>query len=465
METTVLPERRGILEAFYGRPWSWPERHEMLDFMRAEGFDAYVYAPKNDPIHRDRWREPYTPPEWAEFGRLVRHAQDKGVEFIFGLSAVGFSYSDPGHLTALRSKLRAAQARGIRSFALLLDDLPSRFTHSEDAAAFPDLARAQAWLVGELARDVDPDGEFYFCPTEYHGGGDSAYLRALGDSLTPRAQVFWTGQDVCSPTITAADLGRVSELLRRRVVLWDNFPVNDLDMRYDLHVAPLVGRAPELLDVAGGYFAAAGPLSAASRVALRTTAAYLRDPAGYDPVTAFQEAVQRSTATPGEASAVAFLADLARRHPLIPPGSALHHSLWPALDAFWAAHGGPPPQAGPDVPGRPAATPVTPAERPLRQLVHDMELHAETLAGLHDPALRRDLAPWAAKLAGWARMAKHALGALDHPHDARAREYVLEELATVRENFHWVAGDTFDTFARRCIWSAEGASGPLMERA
>jgi hyaluronoglucosaminidase len=448
-------ERRGVLEAFYGRPWSWAERHAMLDFMEEVGLDAYLYAPKNDPIHRNRWQEPYTSVEWAAFQRFAMHARAVGVEPIFGLSAVGFRYTDPTHLTVLTTKLGAARGCGIRSFALLLDDLPSRFENSTDAQAFPDLAHAQAWLVNTIIEEIDEDGEFYFCPTEYHGSGTSAYLRALGATIDPRARILWTGPDVCSPGISAADLGGVTDALRRKPVVWDNFPVNDLDMHYDLHIAPLTGRTPDLLSAAGGYFAAPGALSAASRVALRTTAAYLRDPAGYDPTAALQGAIQASTNTPHEAAALLFLADLARRTPLMPTAQALEHALWPAIDGFWAARGGPPASAGPDVPGRPAPQPVAPDEAPLRDLVRQMERHAETLLLMHDPVLRTDIAPWAAKLAGWARVTKYALGALDHPHDVRAREYVLEELARVRENFHWVAGDTFDTFARRCVWAAE----------
>jgi hyaluronoglucosaminidase len=450
----LLPERRGVLEAFYGRPWSWSERHAMLDFMQEAGFNAYLYAPKNDPIHRNRWQEPYTPTEWTAFGKLAAHARAGGTEFIFGLSAVGFGYSSPAHLALMQSKLRAAKLQGIRSFALLLDDLPSRFENSEDAAAFPDLARAQAWLTNELLKDVGADGELYFCPTEYHGSGNSAYLWALGSVLDLRVRVLWTGREVCSRTISAADLRDVTAALRRAPVIWDNFPVNDLEMQMDLHIAPLTGRTPELLAATGGYFAAAGALAAASQVSMRTTAAYLQDPHSYDPAGAFQASVQATTSTPEEAAALIFLADLARRTPLITEEQGLHHALWPAIDAFWAARGGPPQAAGPELSGRPPLLPAAPDEAPLRLLVQEMERHAETLAQLRDPALRANLAPWTDKLAGWGRVLKYALGAIDHPQDVRAREYVLEELPVVRENFHWVAGDTFDTFARRCVWAA-----------
>ncbi|MFC4454199.1 beta-N-acetylglucosaminidase domain-containing protein [Deinococcus sonorensis] len=457
----MTAERRGVLEAFYGRPWSWDERHRMLDFMQEVGFNRYLYAPKNDTIHRNRWQEPYTHVEWRQFERLATHAREVGVELIFGLSALAFRYSDPGHLEVLLSKLQAAQACGIRSFALLLDDLPSRFEHGEDAGVFPDLARAQVWLVHQLLPHLDPEGEFYFCPTEYHGAGNSAYLWALGAGLDPRVLVFWTGQEVCSPAIGAAELRRVAEVLRRPVVVWDNFPVNDLDMQYDLHIAALTGRDPDLPAACSGYFAAAGALSAASEVAMRTTADYLRDPAGYDPAQALRQAAQRSTHSPEEAQALVFLADLARRTPLTSGPAALEHPLWPAIDRFWAARGGPPPAAGPDVPGRPAeaAEAGAPDEAPLREAVEAMHQHADTLARLHDPLLLQNVAPWTAKLAGWARVARLGLAALDHPQDPQAREAVLDELALVRENFHWVAGDTFDTFARRCVWAAEAQAG------
>ena len=50
---------RGVIEGFYGTPWQQEERLDILAFCRAEGFNAYLYAPKDDPYHREKWREPY----------------------------------------------------------------------------------------------------------------------------------------------------------------------------------------------------------------------------------------------------------------------------------------------------------------------------------------------------------------------------------------------------------------------
>ncbi|WP_168734887.1 beta-N-acetylglucosaminidase domain-containing protein [Deinococcus sp. KSM4-11] len=455
--------KRGVIEGFYGPPWTWAERHDMLDFLAAQGLGAYLYAPKNDPIHRNRWREPYTPGEWQAFGQLAARARGHGTEFIFGLSALGFGYTRPDDLETLRRKMAGARDQGIGSFVLLLDDLPDRFDHSEDAAAFGTLDRAQAWLANTLAADAP--GDFSFVPTEYHGAGDSAYLRGLGEHLDPAIGVFWTGHDICSPTLNADDLRAVTAALRRAPLVWDNVPVNDLEMRFDPHLGPLTGRSSDLVAHAAGYFANAGERPEMSKLTLHTVAAFLREPGTYDPEVAAREAALALTATRAEAEALLLLADLARRGPLN-PGQGLHHALWPAIDAFWAARGGPPAGVGTDLADRPERRPVTPDEAPLRRAAVELELAGETLIHLSNLNLRRELAPWAHKLAGWARVLKYALAALDHPHDTRARGYVLEELFLVRANMHWVAGDTFDHFARRCVWAAEAlATLQTVERA
>jgi hyaluronoglucosaminidase len=50
---------RGIIEGFYGPPWTWVDRRRVSETLAGAGMDTYVYAPKDDPLHRERWREPY----------------------------------------------------------------------------------------------------------------------------------------------------------------------------------------------------------------------------------------------------------------------------------------------------------------------------------------------------------------------------------------------------------------------
>lgn len=52
---------RGVVEGFYGQPLSNQERAEQFSFYQQKGLNSYIYAPKDDPYHRSRWREPYPP--------------------------------------------------------------------------------------------------------------------------------------------------------------------------------------------------------------------------------------------------------------------------------------------------------------------------------------------------------------------------------------------------------------------
>jgi len=62
---------RGVLEGFYGRPWTWDERVEVARWCGARGLTHYVWAPKDDPLHREAWREPWPEAHLAGFARLV----------------------------------------------------------------------------------------------------------------------------------------------------------------------------------------------------------------------------------------------------------------------------------------------------------------------------------------------------------------------------------------------------------
>ena len=58
-------QMNGVIEGFYGTPWTWDERALVCRGIAAAGGDTYVYAPKDDPLHRDRWREQTGPPMLA----------------------------------------------------------------------------------------------------------------------------------------------------------------------------------------------------------------------------------------------------------------------------------------------------------------------------------------------------------------------------------------------------------------
>src|SRR5512137_872252 len=75
----------GVIEGFYGRPWTREERLELFDWMAAFGLTTYLYAPKDDLKHRALWREPYVEDEAETMTALVRGCAGRGLQFIYAI--------------------------------------------------------------------------------------------------------------------------------------------------------------------------------------------------------------------------------------------------------------------------------------------------------------------------------------------------------------------------------------------
>jgi hypothetical protein len=57
----------GVIEGFYGYPWTFEQRKDLFVSMMQFGLGVYVYAPKDDAKHRSHWRQPYTDSECGAF--------------------------------------------------------------------------------------------------------------------------------------------------------------------------------------------------------------------------------------------------------------------------------------------------------------------------------------------------------------------------------------------------------------
>ena len=85
------------------------------------------------------------------------------------------------------------------------------------------------------------------------GQFEPEFLETLAQYLPPNIPCFWTGPSVVSKTITLSHVRRIAKKIKRPLLLWDNYPVNDLSMRDELHIGPLTGRDPRLPQAVYGY--------------------------------------------------------------------------------------------------------------------------------------------------------------------------------------------------------------------
>ncbi len=276
---------RGVIEGFYGPPWSYDDRKDIIRFMGRVGMNVYFYGPKDDPFHRERWRDPYPADQIARIGELVALGRANGVDLWFGISpGLSMTYSDSGDYRALLAKLDAVAAVGVKHVALFVDDVPETLTHDADRARFASLAEAHAHVITMLKRDLDARGlALAVVQTTYTNSfGSKDYLRELG-RLVPRGiPLAWTGIDVVAPDITVPEARAWSEMIQRPPLVWDNYPVNDF-ARWRLFLGPLRGRAPDLASAVAGFVSNPMNEAHASMLPLWTVADYLKDPQHYNP--------------------------------------------------------------------------------------------------------------------------------------------------------------------------------------
>jgi hypothetical protein len=270
----------------------------MIAFCAATGFNLWVHAPKDDPWHRARWREPYPDAELARLGELSSAATRHGVAFAYAIApGLDVCCSGDADFRALRDKLTQLRSVGVDHFQLLWDDVEPSLHCEEDARRFGSAASpvgaAQAHFSSRVADEVAQPGPLLVCPTDYAGAEEGPYRRSLRAGLGAGTVLYWTGPDVVCETIDRRDLDRsVACYGGHAHVLWDNYPVNDFAPAH-LYLGPLRGRDPALAAGAlEGLVANAMIQAVPSKLALATVARWAADPAGYEPVAALELALR-----------------------------------------------------------------------------------------------------------------------------------------------------------------------------
>jgi protein O-GlcNAcase/histone acetyltransferase len=290
----------GVIEGFYGQPWSQPERFELFDWMAGWGLNTYLYAPKDDLKHRAMWREPYSAAEGETLRELIQACQQRRLRFVYALSpGLDIRYGQEADLDLLKQRLEQMLTLGCQHFALLFDDIPDRLD-PENIKRWGSLAAAQCHVANALftwTRRRCGDGRFLFCPTAYcgrmaaRGLGGEGYLATVGRDLLPELDVLWTGPEIVSRAITVSEVQAVSPLLRRKPLIWDNLHANDYDGRR-FYCGPYAGRPPELRNHVSGLLSNPNNEFPLNYVPLRTLAEFVRCEERWDARQAYLSAMQ-----------------------------------------------------------------------------------------------------------------------------------------------------------------------------
>lgn len=224
---------RGVIEGYYGVPWGNDNRADLLEFGGQFKANAFVFAPKDDPYHRERWSDLYPEDELKGHERLAVLGNETKNRYIWTIAPF---QPDSNPITAdneeegikqLIDKFEQLYSVGVRQFGVLGDDvgqLPMQTVVN---------VMKEVSLWAEEKGDVY---DFVFVPQGYvlaDWGFNAEELNLYDAEFPDDVQIMFTGENTLS-SITqesingfktkGADAGE-----RRDPLFWLNWPVNDID--------------------------------------------------------------------------------------------------------------------------------------------------------------------------------------------------------------------------------------------
>jgi hypothetical protein len=321
--------------------WNWTVEQylEEIPVLAANGMNflmnCYLSMFSHSPQMRNEWWQPLSDVQRAGYSRVFRAAREANVDFCFAIHPQLFTPRpmDPHSeedFENLWQHYQWAQGEGVRWFSLSLDDLhiPEYLANGEPVPIDGALHAGLTNRLFERLRANDPGAQMIFCPTWYWGTGEiperARYLEALGKTLHPEIFVFWTGPRIVSVRITRAQAEAFRRLVNRRVILWDNYPVND--GHPTMHLGPLTGRDAALHEVLDGYMGnPLGKESRINRLPLITSADYAWNPWEYDPDRSIGQAILQLAQAPEQQRV---LTELVETY----PGMLFHGRSNPAMN-------------------------------------------------------------------------------------------------------------------------------------
>lgn len=280
---------RGVVEGFYGQPWSHEDRIRQLRFYGENKLNTYIYGPKDDPYHSSpNWRKPYPEKEARQISELVALSKANKVDFVWAIHPGQDIQWNEKDRQALLDKFENMYRLGVRSFAVFFDDISGEGT---DPLRQAELLNAIHDQFIARKTDVTP---LIMCPTEYNKSWSNpkpgTYLDILGEKLYPSIMIMWTGDRVISD-ITREGLEWINHRIKRPAYVWWNFPVSDY-VRDHLLMGPAYGLDLKAGQQMSGFVSNPMERAEASKIAIFGIADYSWNPAKYDSSSAWETALQ-----------------------------------------------------------------------------------------------------------------------------------------------------------------------------
>ena len=289
---------RGFVEGFYGYPWSFEDRLSLMSESSEFKMNTYIYAPKDDPYHKDQWRELYPDDKAEELRQLAAEGKKDNMSFCWSVHpGSGFNYYTDDDYNSLIAKFEQLYSLGVRQFGISYDDLGGSVSGSQHADIINRVNREFVQVKG----DVKP---LIVVGTRYcNGWGPSmySYFKPFWQNLDDDVVVMWTGANTMSAiTKEAYEWPKTQTgVTGKNLAAWWNYPVNDY-CDGNLMMSPLENLDNDV-DNLSGFFLNPMSQAEASKVAIFSGADYSWNIGGFERTSSWVRAIDELVPEASEA--------------------------------------------------------------------------------------------------------------------------------------------------------------------
>jgi len=299
---------RGIVEGFYGKPWTHAQKLKGIEFFADCNMNTYFLAPKDDPLQRFNWRSPFSVEYLRDTAELISRGKLHGIDFVLCVSpGLSVEYSNDADVDAVVERFKQLTDLGATHFGMLWDDIAWELQHESDSLKYISTAQAHADFTNRVWDKLiayNERAKLTVCPMHYAGRGNEPYLVDLGRELKPRINLMWTGRSICSEYLDIADAVIFERSALRPALYWDNFPVNDGGLQVNLYIGPVRGREKGLHKYSAGLLANPMLQFEASQIPISTIGEYLWNSEKYNPDEAWERALVKLISDESDRSAL-----------------------------------------------------------------------------------------------------------------------------------------------------------------
>lgn len=276
---------RGMVEGYYGNPYSEADRKDMFEFFGKQKMNTYIYGPKDDIYHRAKWRVEYPADQAAKIKEYAEAAKKNKVDFVWAIhpgNDIKWNMTDSLNMI---KKLNAMYELGIRTYAVFFDDIWGEGTDATRQAALLN------YITDEFVKKHDDVAPLILCPTQYNKGWTSGnYLDILGEKAYKEIDIMWTGNSVID-MINKEDMNWINIRIKRNAYIWLNYPVNDYCVDHML-MGPTYGNDLDIAPMLAGFTSNPMEYAEASKVSLYSIADYTWNTIQYDADASWQRAME-----------------------------------------------------------------------------------------------------------------------------------------------------------------------------